>query len=112
LDGKLIHDAHAKPMKALYASSTLSADGSEVILKVVNTAASEQTADIRLNGVKGVSKKAKAFVLTSNDAMDENSLDTPVKVAPVSVAVDTAAESFTRAFPGNSVTVLRVSVKK
>jgi alpha-L-arabinofuranosidase len=112
LDGKLIHDVQAKPMQALYASSTLSKDGSEVILKVVNTSASEQTADLSLSGAKGVDRKAKGWVLTSADAMDENSLDAPMKVAPVAVAIDSAAENFTRAFPGNSVTVLHLSIRK
>jgi len=112
LDGKLIHDVQAKPMQALYASSTLSKDGREVILKVVNTSASEQTADLRLNGAKGVDRKARGWVLTSADAMDENSLDAPTKVAPVAVAIDSAAEDFTHAFPGNSVTVLRLPIRK
>ena len=112
LDGKLIHDAQSKPMKALYASSTLSSDGEEVILKVVNASASELSTAIRLNGVKSVAKRATAVMLASADAMDENSLEQPAKVAPVALTLDNAAESFTHVFPGNSVTVLRLSVKK
>ena len=112
LDGKLIHDAQSKPLKALYASSTLSKDGKEVILKVVNTSATELATDVTLNGVKGVSRKAKATILASADAMDENTLDAPTKVAPVEITVDDAAPNFTHTFPGNSVTVLRMDVKK
>jgi alpha-L-arabinofuranosidase len=59
-----------------------------------------------------VDRKAKGWVLTSADAMDENSLDAPTKVAPVAVAIDSATENFTRAFPGNSVTVLRLPIRK
>ncbi len=112
LDGKLIHDAQGKPLKALHASSTLSADGNEVILKIVNTAAAVQETDIRVNGVQSVSKKARAFVLTSADPMAENSLDEPAKVAPAALTLDCAEGSFTHAFPGNSVTVIRLAVKK
>ena len=112
LDGKLIHDAQGKPLKALYASSALSKDGKEVILKVVNTSASELATDVTLNGVKDVAKKAKATVLTSADAMDENTLDAPKKVAPVQVTIDHAGQSFKHTFPGNSVTVLRLLVGK
>jgi len=112
LDGKLIHDAQRAPLKALYASSTLSKDGKEVILKVVNTSASELATDVTLNGAKGVSKKAKAIVLASADAMDENTLDAPKKVAPAEITIDHAAQSFKHTFPGNSVTVLRLDVKK
>ena len=110
LDGKLVHDVQAKPMKALYASSTLSADGREVILKVVNTAASERAAEIRLDGLKAVGKGAKGWALTSAEAMDENSLDAPKKVAPAELKLDVASPLFTHAFPGNSVTVLRLPV--
>lgn len=111
LDGKLVHDVKAKPMKALYASSTLSADGKDAILKVVNTAATERAADIRLNGAKWVGKTAAGWVLASGDSMDENSLDAPKKVAPAAFTLD-AAPAFTHAFPGNSVTVLRVPLGK
>ena len=111
LDGKLIHDAQSKPLKALYASSTLSNDGKEVILKVVNTSAAELDTDVTLNGVKRVSKKARAIVLASTDAMDENTLETPTKVAPVESALGKAAQSFKHAFPGNSVTVLRLPIE-
>ncbi len=110
LDGKLIHDVQAKPTKALYASSALSPDGKEVVLKVVNTAATERAADIRLNGVKEVAKNAKGWVLTSADAMDENSLDQPDKIAPAAFTLG-VAPAFTHAFPGNSVTILRVPLK-
>jgi alpha-L-arabinofuranosidase len=111
LDGKRLHDVQAKPTKALYASSTLSADGKEVILKVVNTAAGERAADVRLNGLKSVAKGAKGWVLTAADAMDENSLEEPFKVAPKAFSCE-AAPRFTQAFPGNSVTVLRVPVPR
>jgi alpha-L-arabinofuranosidase len=110
LDGKLIHDVQAKPMKALYASSTLSPDGKEVVLKIVNAAASERAADIRLNGLPVAAKGAKGWVLTSADAMDENALDAPTKVSPAAFTFD-ARPAFTHAFPGNSVTVMRVPLK-
>jgi alpha-L-arabinofuranosidase len=110
LDGQLIHDVQAQARKSLVASSTLSQDGREVILKVVNTAASERATEIRLKGVTSVGKRAQATVLTSAGAMDENTLDEPAKVAPVERTLDNASTVFTHAFPGNSVTVLRLAV--
>jgi len=110
LDGKLVHDVSAKPVKALHASSTLSPDGKEVILKVVNAAAAARTAEVRLNGVARIAKGTKGWVLTSADAMDENALDEPNKVIPIAVPVDVSSPVFTREFPGNSVTVLRLPV--
>ena len=111
LDGKLIHEVKKGAGKTLFASSTLTKDG-EVILKVVNAAASAQTVDVKLDGATGVSKGAKAIVLTSPNPMEENSLEEPKKVAPVEAALDNPGASFKRAFPGNSVTVLRLPLSK
>jgi alpha-L-arabinofuranosidase len=108
LDGTLVHDVRTKPLKALYASSTLSNDRREVILKVVNTAAAARTAELRFSGVRDLTKGAHGWVLTSAGAMDENSLDEPAKVAPTALTVNAATPVFSQTFPGNSVTVLRV----
>ncbi len=112
LDGRLIHHVKAKPVKSLYASTTLSPDGKEVILKAVNVAATPRTADIRLNGATSLAKGAKGWVLTSGDAMDENSLDEPRKVAPLAFVPAANAPVFAHTFPGNSVTVLRVPLDR
>ena len=111
LDGKLIHEVKKGAGKTLCASSTLTHDG-EVILKVVNASSAAQTVDVKLDGAKSVSKKAKAIVLTSPNPMEENSLEEPRKVVPIEATLDNAAASFTRVFPGNSVTVLRLPVGK
>jgi alpha-L-arabinofuranosidase len=107
LDGKLIHDVQARPMDAVHASSTLSPDSREVILKVVNAAFTGRTVDVRLAGATGAGKTGRGWVLTSADAMDENSLDAPRRIAPVAFDFDAGA-AFTRELPGNSVTILRV----
>lgn len=112
LDGKLIHDTKFPTMKALYASSMLSSSGDEVILKVVNTSAAKLATDIKLNGAKKVGSKARIVVLTSKDSMDENTIDDPTKVAPVELKIDNASENFKHTFPGNSVSVIRLEIKK
>jgi len=112
LDGKLVQETKKPTLKALYASSTLSSDGKEVILKVVNASAGAVETDVKLAGVKNVAGKAKLIELRSAHAMDENSIAEPVKVAPVERKITNAAAAFTHTFPGNSVTVLRLDVKK
>jgi alpha-L-arabinofuranosidase len=112
LDGKLVHESTQTAAKALYASATLSATGDEVILKTVNTAAQPLTTEINLSGIAGVDRKAKASVLSSADPMDENTVDQPTKVAPVELVLDNAAASFPYTFPGNSVSVIRLKIKK
>ena len=56
----------------------------EVILKVVNVSPTDQETDLRLEGAK-ISPTAKAIVLASDKPEDENTLDQPTKVRPVTV---------------------------
>jgi len=111
LDGKLIHDEKAPSLPALYASSTISKAGDEVILKVVNTSLAELPTDINIEGVGKVAGKIKMSVLTAQDPMDENSIDEPGRVVPVESTIDNAGKNFKHTLPGNSVTIFRVDVK-
>ena len=111
LDGKLIHDVTPPVLKSLYASASRAKDTGEVVLKVVNTSKSELSTDIKLNGVASVRGPAQAVVLTSANPTDENSLTARTKVAPVTKTIDVKGPSFQQAFPGNSVTILRLKAK-
>ena len=111
LDGKLLHElGSVRTVKAVYASATRQTKSGEVILKVVNTAAAEQAVDIRLNGADKIKGPAEAIVLTSGQSTDENSLDHPTQVTPVTKTIDVSGPSFRHSFPGNSVTVLRIKI--
>ena len=110
LDGKLMHDVESVAQQSLYASATSTKE--EVIVKVVNVTEEPQATDIDLQGVNKVSGKLTASVLTSAAGTDENSLDEPTKVAPVSQSVEISGPKFRFTFPPNSVTVLRVSATK
>lgn len=110
LDGKLVHDFRRPQLttKAVYASATRDDATSEIILKVVNTAAGPTETTINLAGVAKLSGKARAIVLTSEKPADENSLSEPRKVAPRTEELTIPGPRFTRSFPGNSLTVLRI----
>jgi alpha-L-arabinofuranosidase len=110
LDGKLIHDASHWQVNPLHvAASRVQATG-EVILKVVNASRAIHETRIDLKGVQGIAPEARAIVLTSANAEDENSLSEPTKVSPQTKHV-AAGPSFRYTFPGNSVTVLRIQAK-
>jgi alpha-L-arabinofuranosidase len=80
-------------------------------LKVVNANAKALETQLDLSGVKNLTGKGSAIVLTSEDPTDENSLDEPLKVSPKTEAVNFSGSSLTRSFPGNSFTVLRLQTK-
>ena len=111
LDGKLIHDVRSPNMKSLYASASRVEKNGDVILKVVNVASDAQSTQIKLNGVSKVNGPAQAIVLTSENPTDENTLENPTKVAPVTQNIEVNGPLLRHSFPGNSVTVLRVKTQ-
>ena len=110
LDGKLIHDVQGTPARTrgLYASATHDKKAGEVVVKIVNAAATPTETEINLSGAKDIAASVKAIVLTSEKATDENSIDEPTKVSPKTETLDLSGNKFTHAFPGNSLTVLRI----
>jgi alpha-L-arabinofuranosidase len=113
LDGKIIHDLKnrlATP-SGLFASATHDGKSGDVIVKIVNTAATPTETEINLSGLTKLSGPVQAIVLTSDDPKDENSLNEPAKVSPKTESLKVANPKFTHTFPGNSLTVLRVPTK-
>ena len=111
LDDKLVHDASSPSVTPLYASASRVKNAGEVILKVVNTAKSEIATDVKLNGIAAVRGPAQAIVLTSQNSTDENSLAEPTKVVPITKTIAVSGPRFEHVFPGNSVTVIRLTVE-
>ncbi|HEY2971074.1 MAG TPA: alpha-L-arabinofuranosidase C-terminal domain-containing protein [Pyrinomonadaceae bacterium] len=94
----------------LFTSASLDEPAAEVILKVVNAAPASKEIRINLGGARRVGKMAKVFVLESSDLKAENSLDNPLKVAPIERPLTVPAGEFAYTFTPNSLTVIRVGV--
>jgi alpha-L-arabinofuranosidase len=99
------------PVSTIYATASLDKSSNEVIVKVVNTAAEPIETTINLQGAKKLAQSGKAIVLTSANPTDENSLAEPKKVSPKVEELKVSGATFTRSFPGNSFTVLRIPTK-
>jgi len=110
LNGKVIHDIKntLTVTRGLFASAVTDSKSGEIIVKVVNAAATPTETEINLNGAKKLASSAAAIVLTSENPKDENTLDEPTKVAPKSTTIPVSGTKIKHAFPGNSLTVLRV----
>jgi alpha-L-arabinofuranosidase len=107
LDDQLIHDISYPKSKALYAVAGRAKNRHEAIVKVVNVAPQHQPTRITINGAS-LSGSGTAIVLSSDRPEDENSLDKPLNVAPVTQRLNCSGTSLSYDFPGNSVTVLRL----
>ena len=97
--------ANGKPRFYVVASRDKGAH--ELIVKVVNATAEPRSAILCVRGAGPLDSAGRAIVLAA-DLRDENSLEMPDKVAPRDELLANVAQEFSRTFPANSVTVLRV----
>ena len=100
--------ASAPARPSLYVVAGLDQKTGETILDVVNATDREVAADIELRGAASVVAEARATVLTSASADDENSFDAPNQVAPREETVKIPGPAFPRSFPANSLTIIRL----
>jgi len=107
LDSKQIFATQRMTTHALYAVA--GRQGDDIILKVVNAGQMPVEAAVELRGEKAGALRGQATVLSYPDPLAENSFESPDKIAPRMEAIEVDGPQFTRTFPANSVTVLRLS---
>jgi alpha-L-arabinofuranosidase len=115
VDGRLMHDVNfetRRDVRSLYASASKDVQSGDVILKVVNVSEKPLTTKIEFKGDSKLTGQGTAFVLTSENGKDENSLSDSRRVSPVTLPLSFQPGTFTRQFEGNSVTVLRLAAAK
>jgi alpha-L-arabinofuranosidase len=112
LDGKLIHDIGVPPpnLPRLYATASRDIKSDEIILKVVNRAASASEVDIALDGVSDVAETGREILLRG-DPEEVNSIQEPNKIAPVSKSINVSGTNFRHTFSPYSLTILRLGGK-
>lgn len=71
----------------IYASSALDKNKNEIILKIVNTSDVSKKVTYRLNGLKASDRKGTQTVLKSDNPDQENTLDNPNAVVPVTTEI-------------------------
>lgn len=108
LDGSLVHEFEDAAPETVGAVATRDERAKQIILKVVNFSPREQSAEIKIEGIKRLKPTGTAMVLTSQDPNDENTLDQPRKVAPRSKRIRGIDTTFTYTMPAYSVNILRL----
>src|SRR2546421_63750 len=103
----LIDGSPKNGQQSLYASASFDKPAGEVVLKLVNAAASPKEVRISLAGAKTVNTRSKAYILASADPKSENSFESPTNVSPLERQVK-AAREFNYTLAPNSLTVLRI----
>jgi len=95
----------------LYVTASRDEKASEIILKVVNSAATPASADVQLKGAGRVASQGTMVILAGQKLTDENSIAEPRKIAPVTSSLKGVSSEFQHTFPPYSFTVLRLKIK-
>jgi len=110
LDNVLVHEAHFPKTKPLYAVASRTRGGKELLLKVVNVSFTDLETELSFNGVR-VRGPGTLTMLASAQGTDENSLEQPTRIAPITRSLTCGDAGFRCTFPANSVSVIRVPVR-
>jgi len=111
LDGKLIHDETTATPERFFAQAGKDEPSGDLILKAINAGAEPIKATLNLNGFGRPPTEAQVTILKSEQGSDNNSLENPKRIAPVTSAMAVSGTNFTHEFPPLSFTVMRFADK-
>jgi alpha-L-arabinofuranosidase len=111
LDGKLIHDETVTPPQRFFASAGLDESSGELIMKAINAGAEPMNATIKIGEEKQIPFEANLTVLKSIRASDNNSMENPKMISPVSSVMPVTSNTFTHEFPAYSLSVMRLPTR-
>jgi alpha-L-arabinofuranosidase len=97
-----------RQVPGLYYSATRDTAKGTIYLKVVNVAAAPQPVSVSITGVASVARTGEAVVLAADNPLETNSIQDPLKLAPVTTKITGLGTSFTRTLPKFSVTVFKL----
>ncbi|MBD2724650.1 alpha-L-arabinofuranosidase C-terminal domain-containing protein [Hymenobacter armeniacus] len=96
----------------LFASAVADAPTGDVIVKLVNYAATPRAVKVNLAGAKKVGKTGRALVMASDDLNAQNTIREPKKLTPKEEKVAVSGSTVSYTLAPNSFTVLRIPGKK
>jgi alpha-L-arabinofuranosidase len=111
LDGKKIQEHKRIRPEEIFATAGKSANGSELIVKLVNTIDKARDIDIQVQGNAEFGPRGRAIVLGGLAPEAENSFSHPTLLEPQENKIKSPAKRFTRKLPPQSVTILRLPLQ-
>ncbi len=103
---------HPDSLPTLFAVAGRDDRAGDLIITVANPFAEAREAEVVLRGVARITPDVRATVLTSGSADDENSFESPRKIAPRDESFTVAGPVFAHRFPPNSLTILRLKIRE
>ena len=95
-----------KQLPGLFASATRDSKSGITYIKLVNALSTEQEISIDLNGAHV--RKAGTMIVLNGDLKVMNSIQEPLKIAPMTTKLTDLSSKFNKTLPPNSVTVLKL----
>jgi alpha-L-arabinofuranosidase len=111
LDGKLVHDQTPSAPKQLFALAGRDEPSGDLIVKVINASPEPAVTTLNLSGMERLAPEAQITVLKSDLPTDNNSMDSPTKIVPVTTKEAIPGPTFTREFPPYSFTLVKVHTR-
>ena len=111
LDGNLVHDVTASGTDRFFAEAGRDEGSGDILLKAINTSAQPVTTALNVAGMKKLASRAEITVLKSDRLDDNNSMEDPKKIVPVTSEAAIAGPNFTYEFPAYSFTLMRIKAK-
>jgi alpha-L-arabinofuranosidase len=108
LDGKLVHDETARTPEQFFALAGRDDSGHHLLLKVINAGAEPVNAQLQFQNAGRISREAELTLLTSSKPTDNNSLENPTAVRPVTSQIQFDPANCVREFPPYSFSLLRL----
>ena len=96
---------------SLYASATIDDKTNEIIIKLVNANPVERTVRFDIATRTGIDKRARVTSLTSSDWQAENTVEEPLKIAPVNKELMVTSKKFLYTAAPGSMNVIRIKRK-
>jgi alpha-L-arabinofuranosidase len=92
----------------LYASAAFDQNSNEIILKLVNSSAKNQSANIVLNGAKKLAGKGELIIMKSEDLNKINSIEQPALISPVEQEIIIKGKKVNQVLAPYSFTIIRI----
>ena len=107
----LMDNAVLAGQDSLYASATIDDKTNEIIIKLVNANPVERTVRFDIATRTGIDKRARVTSLTSSDWQAENTVEEPLKIAPVNKELMVTSKKFLYTAAPGSMNVIRIKRK-
>jgi alpha-L-arabinofuranosidase len=107
IDGKLLNEETLPRVDTVLGIAGRDERTGEIVLKVVNTGPQPASLSIDVTGGTAPAT-ARATVLTSGNPTDENSFESPRRIAPSTMKLSSVGRPFTYVFPAYSLSIIRM----